>query len=99
MIMCMKIVVWTDGGGYKRRSMLRDRDPDQMAPEGIPLDPPDLSQLDWEEIKRELHNALVDKGLSTWGDVQRQQNGVTSSILSVMKRRVVALYRNDITEK
>jgi hypothetical protein len=90
----MKNVVWTDGDGYKHVSRLRDRDPDHMAPEGIPLDPPDLSQLDWQEIQRELHNLLVDKELFTWKDVQRSQNGVSSSILSVMKRPIVALYRN-----
>jgi hypothetical protein len=89
----MKNVVWTDEDGYKRVSLLRDRDPDHMAPEGIPLTPPDLSQLDWEEMKRELHNSLVDKKLFTWDDVQREQNGVSSAILSVMKRRMIALYR------
>lgn len=92
--MSMKIVVWTDDDGYKHRSMLRDRDPDQMAPEGVPLDPPDLRQLDWDGIVRDLHNMLVDKGLSTWDDVQRTQTGVASSILSVMKRPIVGLYRS-----
>jgi len=90
----MKIVVWTDDRGYKHRSMLRDRDPDRMAPEGIPLDPPDLSQLDWEGLVKDLHNMLIDKELSTWDEVQKSQTGVTSSILSVMKRPIVALYRN-----
>jgi hypothetical protein len=70
----MKNVVWTDRTVTSGFPLLRDRDPDHMAPEGIPLTPPDLSQLDWEEMKRELHNSLVDKKLFTWDDVQREQN-------------------------
>lgn len=89
----MKVVVYEDSNGYKRRAILRDNDPDHVAHSGIPLNPPDLEQIDWEEVKRELHNLLSDRGLFTWADVQAKQNGVSSSILDVLRRRVITLYR------
>jgi hypothetical protein len=55
-------------------------------------DPPDVEQIDWEAVKRDLHNALLEAGLVTIEDVSHQQVGVTSVILGVMRRRVVALY-------
>jgi len=92
----MKIVVYEDNAGYKHRALLRDTDPDHAAPTiGIPQDPPDLDRIDWEEVKRKLHNRLVERELITWLDVQRSQNGVTSSILDVLRREVVMLYRLD----
>jgi hypothetical protein len=93
----MKEVIWTDKDGYKHRSLLRDTDPDHLASSGIPLDPPQIDRLDWENLKRELHNALVERGLSSWQDVLEQQTGLTSSIISVFKRPVVDLYKQKAT--
>jgi predicted nuclease with TOPRIM domain len=73
--------------------MLRDGDPESMAEKGIPVMPPDLNGVDWEDVKRELHNALVDQGLFTWQDVQREQRGVTSAVKTCLHRRVIELYR------
>jgi hypothetical protein len=89
----MKIVVYEGKDGYKHRALLRDSDPDHAAPQGIPQDPPDLNRIDWEEVKRELHNLLVERELITWEDVMKSQNGVSSSILDVLKRKVIMLYR------
>ena len=91
----MKEVTWEDKDGYLHRSLIRDTDPDNMASIGIPLDPPSLDRLDWDEIKRKLHNALVERGLSTWQNVNEQQTGITSSILFVLKRPIVDLYKQD----
>jgi len=90
----LKIVHYTDKNGYLHAAQLRDNDPESMAPYGIPLEPPDL-QLDWEYIRREVHNELVRRGLFTWKDVERQQTGITSALQSVLKRSIVALYRNE----
>jgi hypothetical protein len=95
----MKSVIWTDEEGYRRRSLLRDVDPDHLAPQGIPADVPDLSHLDWDDIQRELHNALVERGLFTWTDVQRAQNGVTSAVTQVFKKRLIALYKLKLEAK
>lgn len=95
----MKQVLWTDEKGYQHRSLLRDSDPDHLAPQGIPQDPPDLSHLDWEELKRALHNELVDRGLSTWSDVQRSQDGVSAAVTKIFKRPLVGLYKLEANQK
>jgi hypothetical protein len=88
----MRSVTWTDKHGYKHRSLVRDEDPDDAAPQGILQDPPNLEELDWEGAKRDLHNALVDAGLYSWRDVQRQE-GLRGAILSAIKKRLIYLYR------
>jgi hypothetical protein len=88
----MRQVRWTDKHGYNHRSLVRDDDPDEMASQGILQDPPNLDELDWEAIKRDIHNALVDAGLVSWRDVQ-ERRGLRGAILSSMKRRLIQLYR------
>ena len=88
----MRVVTWTDKNGYKHRSLVRDDDPDEMASQGVLQDPPSLEELDWEGIKQDIHNALVDGGLISWRDVQ-EKRGLRGAILSAMKRRLVYLYR------
>jgi len=95
----MRSVLWTDRAGREHRSLVRDGDPDSQAPYGIPQDPPDLNQLDWEGIKIEIHNRLVKAGLVTWMDVQRGQNRITGIIQAVLKRKIVRLYRQQQLEE
>lgn len=89
----MRTVIWTDKGGYKHRSLVRDTDPDSAAHMGVPLDPPDLSQLDWDGVQRDIHNRLVDMGLHDYQDVLVAQTGITSAINSALKRRILELYK------
>lgn len=89
----MKIATYTDEKGYKRRVICKDGVPVEY---GIPQEPPDLSQIDWEEVKKELHNILVDRELITLKDVHKAGNAVTSGILKVLKRRVINLYREEV---
>ena len=89
----MKCIHWTDKDGYRHASMVRDGDADALAPFGIPCDAPDLNQLNWEDIKKELHNLLTDNGILTWADVQRQQTGISGALNTVIRPRIVALYR------
>lgn len=90
----MKIVEYKDDNGVKHLSLLRNEDLDEMARYGIPNDPPDIFSLDWEEIQKDLHNLLVDKRLITWMDVQASQSGLTSTIVQVLKKRLINLYRH-----
>jgi hypothetical protein len=94
----MRKVAWEDNRGKRHASLVRDTDHDSMAPKGVRLDPPDIEQIDWEAVKRDLHNALIDQGLITQQDVSRQQTGITSAILGAMRRRVILLYRPIINE-
>lgn len=95
----MKLVRWTDDRGYDHLSLLRDSDPDHMASLGIPADPPNLDLLDWEEIKRDLHNELVSRELVDWKTVQQAGDGVTGAILAAIRRKVILLYRLRTTEE
>lgn len=94
----MRPVQWTDDKGYYRLSLLRDNDPEELAPKGLPSGPPDINELDWEELKREIHNLLVSNRLLTWDDVKRSQNGITSIVNVTLKRELILLYRRKATE-
>ena len=89
----MRRILWEDAKGYKHASLIRENDPDSMAPKGMPVDPPDLSTLDWNGVAKDLHNLFVERGLFTWADVQRQQNGVANALVSVLRPRIIAHYR------
>ena len=93
----MRLVVWEDKGGYKHRSLVKDGDADTAAHGGIPVDPPDLELLDWEAVKRDIHNQLVELGVTTWADWQRKQNGLHSIVASPLKRQLIALFRQEET--
>ena len=90
----MKRVTWPDKDGFMHVSLVRDLDEDSKAPKGIPVGPPSLEGIDWEEVKRDLNNRLVQQELLTWADVQRAQTGITSCVLAVLRHRLIALYRN-----
>lgn len=89
----MRLVEWTDDDGFKRAALVRDNDPDEARESGIPLGPPDLYELDWDAIRCELHNELMNRRLFTWNDVVAAQDGLTNTIKRVLKRRLVTLYR------
>lgn len=89
----MRLIFWEDERGWRHRSAVRDSDPDDFAQYGVYHDPPCVDDLDWDNIKRDLHNALVDRRLFEYSDITKQQDGIPSAILSVLRRRVIELYR------
>jgi len=93
----MRIVMWTDKDGYLHRSMVRDQDPDEEAQRGVPMDPPSLDEVDWEGVKRDIHNALVSQGLITWRDLQRQGN-LKGLIVSAVKPRIISLFKRQLED-
>jgi len=89
----MRRVEYTDEHGYKHVVLLRAEDEDPRV--GIPVGPPDLRELDWDEFKRDLNNILVDRGLLTWDDVISQQNGLRGAIQQAMRNRLALLYKRE----
>jgi len=89
----MRRVVWTDRRGWKRVSLVRDTDPDEAAESGLPLGPPDLSEIDCQEVLKEISNELVDCGILTIADLPRQPNAITQAVRSAMVRRIVVAYK------
>ena len=88
----MKTVKYTDKHGVLRASMVRDDDSDELAPQGIPVGI-DLIEIDCETIMREISEMLIQRNIFDWGDVQHQQNAVTSTVMSVVRRQIIALFR------
>lgn len=90
----MKTVIYIDKHGYKHGALLRDSDDESHPQVGIPLNPPPIDSL-IKDAARELHNELVTRGLFTWEDIQRSQNGLTDVILAVFRRKLIEAYRNE----
>lgn len=88
----MRLIERTDSDGYKHLYHIKDNDLD-TAP-GIRADPPDIRQLDWEGIARQIHNGLVENKLISRNDIQYSKSGLDSIILTAIKRPLVALYRS-----
>ena len=87
----MKTVKWIDNG-WQRQSLLRDNDLDSDAPDGIPQGPPDINTLDWDAIKRDLHNELMARGLFDWNDVERLQNALGTVATAVLRPYLLSLF-------
>lgn len=70
----MKIVEWTNERGRKFASMLENHEPDEDAPQGILVGPPeivdDLGLPD--DLATRLHNQLFVRKLWTLKDVQKR---------------------------
>lgn len=89
----MKEVNWVDRKGRNRKSLLRDSDPDELAEQGVPLGPPDVDLIDWEAVKTDLHNILLEQGIINWDDVIRRQTSLQSASVSALKKHLVMLYK------
>lgn len=90
----MRRITYTDKFGYKKVSLIRDTDPDDLAPQGVPVGPPDLDLVDWEEVKRDLNNMLVDRGILTYQDIQRLNTAVSSCVKACLTSKIVILYKH-----
>jgi hypothetical protein len=88
----MRLVSWLDGRKTKRWSWIRDEDPDDLAPQGIPVEIPDLDRIDWDGLKNEIRDALESHGLFSWQDIQKSQLGFAPAI-TILKRHLTRLYR------
>ena len=95
----MKLVMYSDPNGFLHRAMLRDDMRSEQAEQGIPADPPDIiNGLDWEELKKNLHNHLVELGLFSIKDLQNN-NLIASAILTTFQRPITDLYRKQAANK
>ena len=91
----MKTVLWTDKDGYRHRSLIRDDDPESEAQRGLPQDPPDLHNVDWEGVIRDIHNKLVEGGVMSYQDLMgRRDVDLKMFIVSAVKPRVIAVLRS-----
>lgn len=89
----MKEVIWMDETGYKHISMLRDEDSEVFAKQGIPCDPPDVEAIDWEGVKRDLHNLLVERHMLKLADIKTSTNNLRSVAQDILFHRLVTLFQ------
>lgn len=87
----MKLVQYKDKDGFLHQSLIRDNMKLTNAHYGIPDDPPDLRQLDWDAIVRELNEQLIAQNLITLADIT--QGTLSNTILRVIQNKIVQLYK------
>jgi len=80
-----------DEEGYLRVEWVRDGDSDSV--QGIPGGPPDVRQLDWDGIQKDLHNELCRRNLHSYADVMRSGSALDGAILAALKKKLLSLYR------
>ncbi len=91
-------VTYTDENSWKRCSLVREIDGESEGKYGIPIGPPDISRLDWDYIKKEINNTLVDMGVVDWPSFQANPQGVIAA-MNVVKRALFDLYRQEYNDK
>lgn len=90
----MRRVEWVNSQGKRKVSLIRDTDPDEAAPQGIPVETLNLSALDWEQIEVDLHNGLVSLGVYDWESARRQNELVAGAILNAVRRPLLVHLRD-----
>lgn len=87
----MKTVIYEDKEGKLHRTILRDNDPEDLADEGIPMNPPNIEDI-LEEAKIELHNELVRKGLFDVKSINDNRGAITSAVNKCITRKIIERY-------
>ena len=87
----MKLVVYEGKDGRLHRTILRNSDPEELADEGIPLDPPNISDI-LEEAKVELHNELVRKELFDVESLNRHNGALPAAVTKCITRKIIKRY-------
>jgi len=91
----MRAVIYEDDQGFLRRALVKDSDSDADAPYlGIPYGPPDVREMDWNNLLKGINNVLVQQSAFTWEEAQRTQQVGLQAALSLFKRALIDLYRD-----
>jgi len=91
-------VKWQDDKGFKHLSIMPSKFKLQHPSQGFPNDPPNLDMIDWELVKKELHNLLVDRRLITFQDLNGKNGDLANAILLVIRPKLVELYKTQKME-
>jgi hypothetical protein len=86
----MKTVVYEENGKL-HRVILRDDDPEDLANEGIPLDPPSIEDI-LENAKTTLHNELVQRGLFDVKSLNENNGALSSAVNKCITREIIKKY-------
>lgn len=75
----MKIVQTTDDNGFRHSYLVRNAS--QPIDEGIEMSIPDLTEINWINFRKDLHNFLHDNQLFSKEDVTTQKGYRTLSFI------------------
>jgi len=87
----MKSIIYEGSDGKLHRSLIKNDDPDNLAPEGLPLDPPMIEDI-LESAKIELHNELVKKELIDTQSLNLKKGALESAVNRVITRKIIMRY-------
>ena len=93
----MKEVEWTDERGRKFLSKLENHEPEEDAPLGIIIGPPDITdELGLpDEVAVKLHNQLFNRKLWTMRDIQRRPRELPAALqaaIGISVQKVTSAY-------
>ena len=91
----MRLVRYTTEDGWKYQSWITEEMLVSESEKGIPHNPPDVTRLPWGDIKREMHNLLIDRNLITLKNVDENPGMLGNTILKIIQPRLVALYKEN----
>lgn len=94
----MRRIIYKDSNGYNRCVLLRDEDDPNNPEIGIPVEPPPIERIVMDAAL-DVRNELVAKGILTWQDVVKSQNGVSSAIVTALRSRIINAYKQKEFEK
>ena len=91
----MKTIEWTDERGWFHRALVRDQDgvTQAMAGMGLSQDPPDVDRINWEAVKRDLHNLLVQHKIVNWENIRSSNNQLGGILIKALKKHVITLFK------
>ena len=91
----MKPVIFTDEEGWRRVRLLRDEDDEENPEIGLPVGPPDITQLPWDEIIRTINNLLVDRGFWNAQQMRAQPELFAKTLSGAIYEYLLAAYREE----
>ena len=96
----LKTIEWTDERGWMHRALVRDDDgvTQAMAGIGISLDPPDVDHINWEGVKRDLHNLLVLHKITSWDHIKATNPHFAGVLIKALKKHVIMLFKQQEVE-
>jgi hypothetical protein len=88
----MKRVIYDDGTGLLRCALIRDFDDESNPSVGLPMELPPLNKI-LSEAVTDLNNELVQRGLFSIRDIERNEGALTGAILSAIRTKIIMAYK------
>jgi len=88
----MKHIIYEDARGFLRRVLVKDNDSVANASRGLPAYLDIEKEVDWEAVKKEVNNVLIQQGVFTWENANSGSVGMQAAI-TVFKRHLIGAFK------